>query len=544
MTLLNDTSTVTYNGNGVTTSFPYNFVIPDEADARVGIFTIATGVLAPLTSGEYAITGIGNPSGGEVTYPLAGPALTSASRIVIWREVPYTQATDLTDQTPYYPTVLEDQLDRIVMQIQQLVAELDRSIKVTLGSALTPDQFVTDLQEGAAEAQASAEAAQASAIAAAASAANINLPTIAASTFLKAKADATGYDTRTAVQVADDDLTVVAFGRAQTLDKAQQGQARANIGADVLGGLRNKIINGDFDIWQRGTELASGSGYLADQWLLSYDHNVASRYRQLFPLGQTDVPGNPTAFHRVGATAVANANASTILLQRMEGVRTLSGKKATVTFYAKADKAKNISIELFQGFGTGGSPSPFVSGIGLQKFALTTSWQKFQKVVDVPTIAGKTLGTNNDDALALFIWLDAGSNFNARTDSIGQLTATVDIAHVSVVEGDASAEADPFSPRHIGQEMTLCERYCRIETMRALVSAAAAGNYASLSIPIRGMRALPAVTTLGTDALINSGSLTNSVVTANGGSYLQVFGQAVAAGSTAFTATRLLSAEL
>lgn len=35
----------------------------------------------------------------------------------------------------------------------------------------------------------------------------------------------------------------------------------------------------------------------------------------------------------------------------------------------------------------------------------------------------------------------------------------LEIAHVSLVEGDARSEDDPFSPRHIQQELALCQRY-------------------------------------------------------------------------------------
>lgn len=159
MTVINQNSTVTHNGNGVTDQWPYTFNIPDAESARVGLFDVATSVLTELPDTDYSITGLGDDAGGEVTYPLTGPAITAAKRLVIWRELEYTQDTDLTNQTPYYPEVLETQLDRIVMQIQQLSAESERAIKVTLGSSLNPDEFVEELQEGAAAAAASAAAA-------------------------------------------------------------------------------------------------------------------------------------------------------------------------------------------------------------------------------------------------------------------------------------------------------------------------------------------------------------------------------------------------
>lgn len=59
----------------------------------------------------------------------------------------------------------------------------------------------------------------------------------------------------------------VAVNGAQAFTFAEQGQARANIGAGVLSGFRNKIINGDFTVNQRGGTRTPGIGvYGFDRW--------------------------------------------------------------------------------------------------------------------------------------------------------------------------------------------------------------------------------------------------------------------------------------
>lgn len=208
MTLINDVSLVTHNANGVTTSWPYTFIIPDEADARVGIFDISSGILTPVNDGDYTISGIGDTVGGEVDYPLVGAPLAVGKRMVIWREVPFTQDTDLTDQTPYYPTVLENQLDRIVMQIQQLKEQSDRSFKVTQGSEATPDELIEQLLEVGEEATAAAAVATQAALdadaakdAAELAADSIDLPAVPiALTYLRRDAANLGYEALTALQ--------------------------------------------------------------------------------------------------------------------------------------------------------------------------------------------------------------------------------------------------------------------------------------------------------------------------------------------------------
>jgi hypothetical protein len=122
--------------------------------------------------------------------------------------------------------------------------------------------------------------------------------------------------------------------------------------------------------------------------------------------------------------SVAGASNYASKVQAIESVRTLAGKTATLTFWAKADAPKNIAVELLQSFGSGGSPSAAVAGIGGQLIALTSAWQKFTRAISIPSIAGKTLGSNLNDALQLGFWFDAGSTYNARTANLGQQSGT------------------------------------------------------------------------------------------------------------------------
>jgi hypothetical protein len=155
---------------------------------------------------------------------------------------------------------------------------------------------------------------------------------------------------------------------------------------------------------------------------------------------------------------VAGANNVAYISQSIEDVRTLSGRRCTLTFYAKADAAKNIGIELYQDFGGGGSPSSIVEVINTS-VALTTSWKRYDVPITVPSIAGKTIGTNGFDALVVALWMDAGSNSNTISGGIGQQSGTFEWARISLVEGDATKEFDPFSPRGTQQELAFCMRY-------------------------------------------------------------------------------------
>jgi hypothetical protein len=225
-----------------------------------------------------------------------------------------------------------------------------------------------------------------------------------------------------------------------------------------LAGFRNAIINGNFDIWQRGTSASAvaDGAYLADRWQSSRVGSNANVSRQAFTLGQTDVPGEPSYFHRTVVTSSAGASNRYATVQLIEDVRTFAGQTVTVSFWAKADATKPISMELEQVFGTGGSPSSAVQALGVSKVNLSTAWQKVTKTVSLPSISGKTIGTDNNSNLRLNIWLDAGSDYNSRTDSLGQQSGTFDIAQVQIEIG---SQATPFERRPIATELALCQRY-------------------------------------------------------------------------------------
>lgn len=221
------------------------------------------------------------------------------------------------------------------------------------------------------------------------------------------------------------------------------------------------IPSGRFDFWQRGSSLAAAAStrYLADRWYTTSIGTTIAPSRVEFTNGQVIVPGNPKFFHRATVATVAGASNYALLVHRIEGVNTLAGQQATLSFYAKADAPKNMSIEFSQGFGTGGSPSSSINAIGVTKIALTTAWQRYNVVVTIPSISGKILGTNYDDNLAVVFWFDAGSSFASRTDTLGQQSGTFDIASVDLFEGDVSSVAFPYSFPDPGTLLNHCQRF-------------------------------------------------------------------------------------
>jgi hypothetical protein len=221
-----------------------------------------------------------------------------------------------------------------------------------------------------------------------------------------------------------------------------------------LAGFRNRIINGNFDFWQRGTSF-TGNEYGADRWFHGRVGTTHTATREPFALGQTDVPGEPTYYCRTVVISEEGAGNYAVLIQPIEDVRTFAGQQVTLSFWAKADATKNIAINMVQIFGTGGSPSANV-GISGTKVSIGTTFQKVTVTATLPSISGKTLGTDSNSRLAVYIWFDAGSTWNGDTDSLGQQSGTFDIAQVQIEPGPV---ATPFEQRPIGTELALCQRY-------------------------------------------------------------------------------------
>ena len=207
--------------------------------------------------------------------------------------------------------------------------------------------------------------------------------------------------------------------------------------------MKNKIINGNFDIWQRGTSFTASGLFTADRWKQNHNTGAATYSRQAFTLGQSDVPGEPRYYMNVNVTSAA-ASTSNVIRQRVEGVRTLAGQQATVSFYAKATAAKTFHVVIAQNFGTGGSPSAGVQVMSTAQ-SIGTTWARYTFTIDVDSISGMNIGTNGDDYL----------DFNIR-EGVSFSTFSLDIAQVQLELGGA---ATPFEDRPIGQELMLAQRY-------------------------------------------------------------------------------------
>jgi len=121
---------VTLQGNGVTTVWPYSFLIPNANN--VVITTVVNGVSTVIPPSNYTITGIGTQGGGSVTYPTAGLPLATGSTITIQRLTPRTQPTTLANQANFYPAAVEGAIDNVEVQAQEIATSIQYSLQQPL----------------------------------------------------------------------------------------------------------------------------------------------------------------------------------------------------------------------------------------------------------------------------------------------------------------------------------------------------------------------------------------------------------------------------
>ncbi len=127
-----------YACNGVTTSFPYEFRIYDEAHIRV-ILTAPDGTESTLTLGtDYTVSGVGDSGGGAVETAVAYAA---GHQVTLILNVPFTQETDLENQGAYFAETIERAIDLQTQMSLQLKEQVARAVVLPVTSSVSVDRL-------------------------------------------------------------------------------------------------------------------------------------------------------------------------------------------------------------------------------------------------------------------------------------------------------------------------------------------------------------------------------------------------------------------
>ena len=137
-----------YIGSGAAATFPFNFKLFTTVDLKVVQLQLSTSTetVLQLTTDYTATLNADQNSnpGGSIT--LIAGALAAGYNLIITSNVEPLQETDLTNQGGFYPEVINDALDKAIIQIQQLTDAVDRSVKISTTNTINSTEFT----EGAA----------------------------------------------------------------------------------------------------------------------------------------------------------------------------------------------------------------------------------------------------------------------------------------------------------------------------------------------------------------------------------------------------------
>ena len=210
---------------------------------------------------------------------------------------------------------------------------------------------------------------------------------------------------------------------------------------------KNKIINGNFGVWQRGTSFSLSSGaytYVADRFqaISTFSAGSSTLSQQTFTPGTAPASGyEGQYFARLTCGTVASVWG---YRNNIEDVRTFAGQTVTLSFWIKASAANaTTSVEVSQIFGTGGSGNVTNTYTGP---SITTSWQRFSLTVAIPSISGKTIGTSS--YLSITAYSTTSIATSLAVDTWGWQ-----------LESGSTATAFQTSTGSIDGELASCQRY-------------------------------------------------------------------------------------
>lgn len=550
MTVASTTNRIAYQGNGTTGPFAIPFKFLANTDIRVfktmraAPFTVTELVLTT----DFTLTGAGADAGGAMTLVAA---VDNTFDITILRDVDALQGLDLVPNDPFPADSLERALDKLAMCDQRFLDLLERSLSLDDGDT---------------------------------SGINVTMPPVVAGSFLRIKDDKTGFEWALSAGV----LAVSAFGqtllnaataaaaRALLLITAAADQLLTNLTITTKGdmivataantvtrkaapadgrirmadsaqsdgwqdvpfalGMKNAIINGAFNVWQRGTSFVgiASASYSADRWTYVKSTTAVHDVSR-----STDVPTVAQAERLFNysilvdcqtADAAVAAGDFVILSQYVEGYNflPLAQKTMTLSFWVKATKTGIYCVS----FKNSGADRSYV---GEYTINAADTWEKKTITVTASPSAG-TWDYTNGVGLRVNFCLMAGATYQTAAGawavgdfngSANQVNACDNIANnfrLCGVQLETGSVATAFEARSIQTELELCKRYYELwADSLGVIGAGYAPSTSQATCDIKFMQKRVAPTPTVSNMTHFSVGFQASSTAVTGGSFSRVF---------------------
>ena len=207
----------------------------------------------------------------------------------------------------------------------------------------------------------------------------------------------------------------------------------ANLNGGPIAGTRNRIINGGFDIWQRGTSQTTTGYGSADRWNMTVTGTTTfSQETSIVPSG--------AQYALKWTTGAASSYGQVRQYIEQLNVIPLRGQTVTASAYVRSG-------------GTFAGNYLFEIGYNTSSDASGASWS---------IISTTTSGTINSSS-----YTQIKATFTVPSNAVGlyfglvpdTVQASGAIVYQSLAQLEPGSTATPFERRSYGQELALCQRY-------------------------------------------------------------------------------------
>lgn len=257
--------------------------------------------------------------------------------------------------------------------------------------------------------------------------------------------------------------------------------ARTNLGMPYFTN-RNAIINGDFNIWQRGTSFTSVADgtYTADRFRYSKSGTMVNTISR-----STDVPTVAQAgrlFNYSLSVTTTTASASIAagnvcgIEHRIEGYNwlALAQKATTLSFWVKATKVGVYCVRL----ANAGSDKSNVSEITVNapdtweyktcSFSASPSTGTWDYTTGIGASLGITLASGSNYQTTAGTWQTG--NLISTANQVNACDSNSNVFKICGLNLEEGTVATSFENRPIQQELILCHRYYWAETLYVAVT--------------------------------------------------------------------------